>query len=63
MLLHACSLPARLFKEGKPTRPEHLEEAALSEGLFFPPGAPESKDTGMEADCCCLAASLEEPAS
>lgn len=60
MLLHACSLPARLLK---PTSPEHLEEAALSEGLLFPTWAPESEDTGVETDLCCLTVSLEEPAS
>lgn len=60
MLLRACGLPARFFR-GKPTSPEHLEEAALSEGLLFPPW--ESEDTGVEADLCCLAVTLEEPAS
>lgn len=63
MLLHACSLPARLFTEGSPQAQSIWRKLHFQKGFSVPPMAPESEDTGVEADLCCLTVSLEEPTS
>lgn len=63
MLLHACSLPAKLSTEGSPQVQSVWRELHFQRGLLFSPWAPESEDKGVEAVLGWLAVGLEEPAS